>query len=160
MWKKQVSPKIQKAAEEYLASLNSSRERLTDAQWEVFVNHVKTERQFRWAIPFILVMGTLLACMTVFFFHKTSEYITYAVPEHVVYVTTEFKKSPLEISPERIRGYLEDLSSVSGYSIGCLLNTTLFFMIIVIRFITRKQRRRYIEALVMRKETDCSSSIG
>ena len=57
MAKKKVSPKVQQNAEQYLVSLGSSRELLTDKQWEIVTNFIKAQRIRRWVTVFFLFMA-------------------------------------------------------------------------------------------------------
>jgi hypothetical protein len=160
MWEKQVSPKIQKAAEEYLTSLNSSRQYLTDKQWELLVNYIKTERQFRYVAPFILAMGVILICLAIFYFRTTNECITSAVPKNVVYVTNEPSQNSITLTPEHIKSYLEYLREGSSNFAINVLCAVYLFLVIITGLVTRKQKRKYIEALVERRDMPNSSSIG
>jgi hypothetical protein len=160
MPKKDIHPKLRKTAEEYLASLNSSQEQLTDKQWEILINHIKVEHQFKWVTPCILVLGLLLACLSIFSFIRASDCITSAVPENTIYVITEPDRNPITLEPEYIRNYLEYLRKMSWNSAAGLVNATLLFVVVTMRFVLSKHRRKYIEALVERRDSAQTSSTG
>ena len=152
MAKKKISPKVQHAAEKYLASLGSSREQLTDKQWEVFVNYVKVQRSFKTCMPIILLLAIICAYFTFFGFQKTNKLITRVVPDEVIYVTKEASESPISLEPDIIKGYLERVRDLSFDTAGLFMITVMMLNVFVLRLIFKKHRLKAIEALVQRKQ--------
>ncbi len=54
---KKISPAVRAAAEEYIASLGSSRENLTERQWQVVTKYVKQRRFFTLALVLCVVFA-------------------------------------------------------------------------------------------------------
>ncbi len=153
MTKRKVSQKVQQATEKYLASLKSSREQLTDKQWEVLINHIKCQQIFKWAIPFFLLpLAVFHTCLTIWSFHRTNELIKLVVPDEVVYVSRASDQTPTSLEPDRIKTYLQRLKKFSFHSAVGLINATLLFMVVILRVVYKKHRLKIIEAVIERKE--------
>jgi len=153
MSKKKVSHKLQQGCEKYLASLGSSRDQLTEIQWEVLVNNVGVEQTFRWAIPFFILPFALFhICLTVWSVHRTNELVNLAVPNEAVYVSKTKGGLSTLLAPDQIKTYLVQLKKSSFNTCAGLVNSILFSMIVIFRFVLRKHRLKVIEAVIVRKQ--------
>ena len=150
---KKISPKLQQAAEKYLLTLGSSRQYLTDKQWEIFLRHFKVERQLRWMTPFILLpFAIIMTFITFIAFRRANQTISSLVPDEVVYVRKANEETPVAIKPDQIKAYLNYIQKGAWLSGAGLANSTLLFTVIVLSIILKGHRRKCIEALVDRKD--------
>jgi len=149
MAKKKISPKIQEATEKYLASLGSTREKLTDKQWEIIANHIKRQRATKLIVAILLicvVISFLFACVWLKMCHESIETL---ISEKFSYIN-EFKEelsSPLQL-------YLIKLGIVGGlvvpsFALGSKLVIILFFLLSAITYpFDMRREKRTIEAFI------------
>ena len=151
MAKKKISKKVQQAAEKYLASLDSSREQLTDKQWEVFINYIKTERNFKMFMPILFLLMIVMACCTIHAFKFTNKSINKIVPDEVVYVRKATDESTISLEPSQIEEHLEWIRDLSSNTALLFMGTVLIATVFFIRIFFKKYRLKSVEALVQRK---------
>lgn len=73
---KTVSKRLRKAAEQYLASLGSSRDCLTPAQWQIVTKHIRNHRTFKWVLLLSICAALLCLCNCILLFHVASELLS------------------------------------------------------------------------------------
>lgn len=149
MARKKISPKVQQATEKYLASLGSSREKLTQEQWEIIANHIRLQRITKLIVVILLigvVINLLFACIWLKMCHESMETL---ISEKFSYIN-KFKEelsSPLQL-------YLVKLGVVGGlvvpsFALGCKFCIMLFLLISAVAtpFEIRKNKRN-LEAFI------------
>ena len=72
---KTVSKRVQKAAEQYLASLGSSRDRLMPAQWQIVAKHVRNRRTFKWLLPIAISLAVLYFGLAYLVYDSACDYL-------------------------------------------------------------------------------------
>lgn len=156
MAKKKISPKVQKAAKKYLVSLGSSREQLTDKQWQIIANYMKTERK---KVPILLVFGVVWACMCFLCFRYAKNHIARIVPNEVVFVSKADKESTITLKPDDIKEHIDYLRD-AYFNAGSLFVLTVFMFTSV--FITiplmRRANRKMLEAFIPRRQEPQTTS--
>jgi hypothetical protein len=80
---KRISPKVQRATEEYLASLGSSRKELTQEQWVILAKHVRRQRVEKFSMVLLVVVGLLKVWLTWWALQLGNVTIFSAVPKNV-----------------------------------------------------------------------------
>lgn len=130
MSKKKISPKIQQAAEKYLASLGSSREQLTDKQWETLAAHIKLQRNRKIGRIVFLLFGIIFASLTVWVFCITKERIQFYVPDDTISIQMYGQEPVISLEPEQIeniiKGYVDLGSGIARLFDFTLLNFAFF----------------------------------
>jgi len=131
MFKRNPSPKIQRATEKYLGSLGSSREQLTDKQWRIVTKHVKFQRMVKPIVLCCLMLGLMLMGITLFY-HRWARYdIERVTPNHPIDLRELGDDGTIRVYPQQIKEYLELLASMSFYTgpsfiLGVLLLVAVF----------------------------------
>lgn len=149
---RKISKKVQQAAEKYLASYDSSREQLTDKQWEVVVNHVKSQRFIKVKLAIILSVAVFEACLFVWAWRLTDELIAKVVPDKTMYVIDGETQDPIDLAPNDIKTYLQKLSNISFDAGATFSLAILLFAGVAVAFAFRKRRLKMIEAVIERKK--------
>lgn len=153
MAKKKISKKVQQAAEKYLDSLGSSREQLTDKQWEATVNYVKSRQIAKVAIIFLLVFGVINACLSFWTFQLGRKGAASIVPNEagqVIFVSKAGEKS-MPINVNDIKNYMKAVAELYWQCGSCFVLATVFFAWVLISIpLTRRANRKMFEALVPR----------
>jgi len=119
MWKKQVSPRTLKAAEKYIASVGRKREELTEEQWNLMVNYVKTRRL---GLPLLIFCGLICAVFTLVFYHLGQGFVEELLPHQVVKISFDDQRESISISPEEMRRHL-------SYATECYMLAGMQFML-------------------------------
>ena len=156
MTKKEVSPKVQQAAEKYLGSLGYSRTDLTDKQWEIIINYVKTQRM---VVPFLLVFGVVSACLGFLFLQSAKSYIAYVVPKEVIFISKAGQEPFISLKPDDIKEYIDYFTHgyfMAGYLF--MLTVFLFIFIFVNIPLTRRENKRMFEAFIPHKQEPKTTS--
>lgn len=148
---RKISPKIQHATEEFLATLGSSPQQLTEKQWEVVVNHIKYQRTIKVVLPMILLFAVFYTWLTIWAFQRTNNLIDRAVPDEVIYVSKAGTETSIPFEPDQIKTYLESLKKSSFHSAAGVFFAPFFFTIFVCYFLFRKHKVKVIQAVVERK---------
>jgi len=125
MAKKTISLNVQQAAEQYLASLNSSRDQLTDEQWNTVATYIKKQR-IRKRAQFVLILIVIIfASLTVWGFCIINKRIQLYVPDGIVSVKKEGSESAMTIEPEEIENIIKWYVGI-GSSIARCFDMTIF----------------------------------
>ncbi len=149
---KKIYQKDQQFAEKFLDSHLTSRENLTEKQWEIIVNHFRNKRNIRVGLPIILFSAVFFTWLTIWSFQRTNNLIAQVVPDEVIYVSKAGTETSIAIEPESIKEYLESLKkSSSQITIGLTL-ATLMFTTFICHFVFRKHKLKVIEAVIECKE--------
>ena len=150
MFKKGPSPKVQQAAEKYLASLGSSRRQLTDEQWHIITKQVKSQRMVWPTILCCLILGIALIGITIFYCRWAGYQIERATPDHPVYLREAGEGGTIQLSPQEIKDYLELLSSTS-FNTGpaFILGVLLLLAALAVPSVIRRNRKK-LEAFIPR----------
>jgi hypothetical protein len=152
MTKKKIYQKDQQSAEKFLASYGTSREKLTEKQWEIVVNHFRNKRNTRVAIPLFLLLSVFFIWLTIWSFQRTNNLIVQVVPDEVIYVSKAGTETPIAIKPESIKTYLESLKKHSTQiTIGLIFAPFTFTMFICLS-VFKKHKLKVIEAIIECKE--------
>lgn len=159
---KKISPKIQQAAEKYLDSLGSSREQLTEKQWEVVIGYVKYRRTSKQAVVTLLVFGTILACLALLAFQHSKKGVTSVIPKEVDKVVFIYKtngESSKSLRPDDIRNYIRATAKLSWHTgSSFVLAIFMFGFAFIIIPLLRRRNRKMLEAFIQHKqETETSS---
>ena len=149
---KKIYQKDQQAAEKFLDSHLTSRENLTEKQWEIIVNHFRNKRNIRVGLPIILLSAVFHTWLAIWAFQRTNNLISQVVPNEVIYVSKAGTETPIAIKPESIKEYLESLKKSSSQSTAGLIIATLMFTAFICYFVFRKHKLKVIEAVIERKE--------
>ena len=156
MTRKKISPKIQQAAEKYLGSLGSSRTDLTDKQWEIVVNHVKTQRM---RVPILLVFGIIFAGLSLWAFWLGKKGMDSIMPNETSLVTFVSKAGDKSVSlnPDDMKNYIKAVTELYWQ---CGLSFTLAISFFVFAFITipltRRGNKRIFEAFIPHRQETIS----
>ena len=142
MAKKTISLNIQQSAERYLASLNSSRERLTDEQWETVTTHVKLQRNRKIARVVFLLVVIIFASLTIWGFCIINKRIQLYVPNGIISVTEEGSESAITLKPEEIECVISGYVRIGSIITRCFDCTVLFLFFFVITWIEERQRNK------------------
>ncbi|MGA2070927.1 MAG: hypothetical protein ABSG97_06220 [Sedimentisphaerales bacterium] len=129
MWKIKTSPKVLKATDKYIASIGRKREELTEEQWNLMVNYIKTRRL---AIPSLIFFGLICAIFTLMYYHLGHKYLTMAIPHHTVTISFEGQQEPITLSPEEIRKYstyVTDCYMMAGTQLMLAFESLIFIVI-------------------------------
>jgi len=149
---KKIYQKDQQAAEKFLDSHLTSRENLTEKQWEIIVNHFRNKRNIRVGLPIILFSAVFFTWLTIWSFQRTNNLIAQVVPYEVIYVSKAGTETSIAFEPESIKAYLESLKkSSSQITIGLTL-ATFMFTAFICHFVFRKNKLQLIEAVIECKE--------
>ena len=153
MFKRNPSSKVQRAAEKYLASLDSSRQQLTDKQWRIVTKHVETQRMVKPIILCCLILGLVLMGITLFYHYWAKYEIERVTPNHPV----DFRElgdnndRTIRLWPREIKNYLELLSSMSFHTgPAFILGTLLLVAVFAIPLAVREHRKK-LEEFIPRK---------
>jgi len=155
MAKKKISLKVQQTAEKYLASLGSSREQLTDKQWETVANYVKSRPIAKLAIIFLLIFGVINACLSFWTFQLGKKGMVSIMPNEtgqVIFVSKAGEKSA-SLSRDYMNNYIKtvtDLYWQCGSSFT--LAISLFALVLIAVPFTSRANRKLLEALIPRKQ--------
>jgi membrane-associated protease RseP (regulator of RpoE activity) len=133
MSKKKISPKVHQSAERYLASLDSSRELLTNEQWDIIVNYVKAQRM---KVPILLILGVIQLCLAFIYFQRTNKYIASIIP-----LTQDYIKKSVE--------YIRDGYFMTG-SLFVLAVSSFTFVLLVP--IVRGWNKRMLKPFIPHKQ--------
>ena len=155
MAKKKISKKVQQAAEKYLDSLGSSREQLSDKQWEVFANYVKSRRMVVLIVTLSLGVGIFSARFSLRAFQRGNEEIASLIPEEVQKVVF-VSKAGEEIStlvPGIIK--LDVKNAAWAYwqsAAGLTVAAFVFLQLLIYILLDRRNMKKTVEAFIPRKQ--------
>lgn len=152
MAKKRTSLKLEKATEEYLASLGSSRDNLTDEQWKYVSGFIRAKKFTKPMIISFMVLAVLLLCLTFLYSYWTNYEIAKAIPNRTVYFYKAGDNASIALTPRQIREYLELLSSLSFNTGPAFVLAVFLFMAVFIIPLYRWKTRKIIEAFVRPKQ--------
>ena len=155
---RKIYRKDQQAAEKFLSLHRTSREKLTEKQWDIVVNHFRYQRNIRVVLPMLLFFAVFFTWLSIWSFQRTHNLLVQVIPDQVVYVSKAATESSIAIEPEDIKAYLERLKKSSYNSASGLILTTVMFTAFVCHFVFRKHRLKVIEAIIEFKEepkTNC-----
>jgi hypothetical protein len=147
---RKISPKIQLAAEKYLTSLGSSREQLTDKQWEIIANYVKTRRM---KVPILLTGGIFCACMGFLYSWYAKNHIANILPDEAVFVSKANKESAITLKPDDIKEHIDYLTH-AYFMAGSLFILTVFMLgaVSICIPLMRRGNRKMLKAFIPRKQ--------
>jgi len=145
---KKIYQKDQQAAEKFLSSHRTSREKLTEKQWEIIVNYFRNKRNIRVGLPIILFSAVFYTWLAIWAFQRTNNLIAQVVPNEVIYVSKAGTETPIAIKPESIKEYLESLKKSSSQNTAGLILATLMFTAFICYFVFRKHKLKFIEAVI------------
>ena len=77
---RKLSPKLEKATEDYLFSIGSARERLTNEQFHVVAQYVKVRRWQPYIIMSFLMYAILQALLIIWIFRVSKSFVDSAIP--------------------------------------------------------------------------------
>ncbi|MHC4157967.1 MAG: hypothetical protein ACYSSO_02705 [Planctomycetota bacterium] len=151
MTRKKISQKIQQAAEKYLASHGSSREQLTDKQWEVFANYVKSRRMVVLFVTLSLAISIFNAYLSLLAFQLGNQGVSSMIPseaERVIFIS----KAGEEISSS-VPSLLKLNAKYAGLAYwlsGLFLITAIFFFLQLLSYILldRRNMKKTIDAFI------------
>lgn len=147
---KKISPKVQLAAEEFLASIGSSREQLTERQWEAVARAVKGLKTAKIAIAALLVFGAVCAGLSFWGFSLGSRMITSAVPEgtkEIVFISEAGEESRPE-SADYMKCYIRAAARISWQHGTQLGLAAAFCYTAIIGAMSRRDKRKLLQALL------------
>ncbi len=156
MTKKKISPKAQQAAEKYLGSLGSSRTNLTDKQWEIIANYVKTEKM---KMPVLLVFGIICAGLSFWAFWLGEKGMASIIPEkaHLITFVSKTGEESTPVNPDEFKNYMK---AVIGLYWKCgssfILAIFCFVSAFIIIPLTRRGNKRIFEAFIPRRQETTS----
>jgi hypothetical protein len=150
MIKKKISPKVQQAVEKYLGSLGFSRTDLTDKQWEIITNYVKTQRM---KVPILLVFGVVSACLGFLYFQHAKSYIDYAALDEVIFISKAGKEPFISLKPDDIKKCFDYFTH--GYFMAGFIfagSVFCFTSIFILIPLTRRENKRMFKAFIPCKQ--------
>ncbi len=158
MGKRKISKKVEQAAEKYLGSLGSSRTDLTNKQWEIIANYVKTERM---KVPILLVFGVIFACLGFLYLQRAKSHIAYVVPDEVIFISKAGQEPSIPLKPDDIKEHI-DYFTHGYFMTGSLFILTVFFFTFVFITIplTRRGNKRMFEAFISHRQKSKTASPG
>jgi len=150
MAKKKISPKVQEATEKYLTSLGSSKEQLTEKQWEIVTNYVKSRRVAKLTITFFLIAGIFNAGLCYWAFHLGKHAINSMIPSEtaqVTYVSKNGEKS-IPLTPASITDYMKAAANLYWSAGSSFVLAVFFFSWFIIAPLLRRSNRKMLEAFI------------
>jgi hypothetical protein len=148
MARKRISPALQKAAEEYVASLGSSRARLTDAQWKIITRHISRRRFFKLALAVSILYAAFCFWAAHSFYHVLGPVLTESIPTTFVYVEQDNSTRVVEADPEHSRLYVR-LSLVLAVRVICYcLIGTLMLASVLVRWFSNRRTDKTLAAFL------------
>jgi hypothetical protein len=155
MAKRKISQKTQQTAEKYLVSLGSSREQLSDKQWEVFANYVKSRRMLVLIVTLSLGAGIFSGRFSLRAFQRGNEEIALLIPEEVQKVVF-VSKAGEEIStlvPGIIK--LDAKNAALAYwrsAAGLTVAAFFFLQLLLYILLDRRNMKKTVEAFIPREQ--------
>ena len=149
---KKISPKIQQAAEKYLASLGSSREQLTEEQWRVLATHIKRQPHLKRSRIVLLFFGIIFGSLTILGFCLTNKRVRLYVPDDTVSIQKAGSESATSLKPEEIeniiRGYIRFGSNITR----SFDFTVFFFVSFGIFWLTERELNKILRVFIPKRE--------
>ena len=153
---KKISPKIQEATEEFLATLGSSREQLTDEQWRVLATHIKRQPHVKRSRIVLLLFGIIFGSLTVLGFCLTNKRVRLYVPDDTVTIKKAGSKSVISLKPEEIENIIRWYIRF-GSSIARSFDFTVFFFVSFgIFWLTEREHNKILRAFISKREPTVS----
>jgi hypothetical protein len=157
MFKRKISKKAQKAAEKYLNSLGSSREQLTDKQWNAVVNYVKRQRP-RIPIFIFLILSLIMAGLSFWAFQSGSKLISIATPSETIEVIFVSEAGEESVEASDFSCYIRSVAKSYWHCGNAYALTLLNLFALFIFCFYRHTQRKTLEAFIPRKAAEQISS--
>lgn len=148
MFTKTISPKVELAAQEYLASMDSSRQRLTDKQWKIVVNFVRGSRLIRPLVASFLLLGIGLVCLGSLYSHWTKREIAKAVPAETIFFYKAGERVVIPLRPYEIKTYLRSLTGLSFNTGPAFILAIFLFLSVLLIPLHKRANHRMLEAFI------------
>ena len=113
MAKRKISKKVEQAAEKYLASLGSSRDHLTETQWEIVARHVKTRKAQKIGIPLFILFGVLSIFTSLYWLKLGQKATTLIIPNEVnreSIANKEIQETKYNLTADLVRIYTKSMA--------------------------------------------------
>jgi hypothetical protein len=149
---KKISPKVQLAAEKYLALLGSSKEQLTDRQWQVVINYVKSQSVAKLAITFLLIFCILTAYLSFWAFKLGQKGINSIVPNQtaeIILISKSGEKSQ-PIKPDEMKNYTKAIAKLYWHHGAEFVMAMFMLSLVILSFVERRAKRKMLEAFIPR----------
>ena len=157
---KKISPKVQLAAEKYLASLGSSKEQLTDKQWEIVVNYMKFRRTANLTIIGSLLFGVFIACSSFWALNCGKKAIDSIVPNdtrEIVFISKPGETS-IPVSPDYMKNYIKAVAKMYWHHGAEFVLAMWLFGLAAVSISLRRDKQKMLEAFIPRSgETKITS---
>jgi len=143
MTKKESSLILQQDAEKYLASLESSREQLTTEQYEVVIDHVKSQRDSRKKILMMILLSIIAGFMAFAIYESVMKArMGGTIGENWAKYNGK-PKMVVELDIKKV-AFGTKFLVIYGMIIGVLTSGSLLLVFGAARIPSRKQRKRKI----------------
>ena len=150
MTKKNVSDKVRRAADQYLASLDSSRDQLTDRQWGIVVSYIKLRRTYKPQLVFLLLLSLIWAVSAFWYLHYISKLVAVVVPQETIFVSKSLDEPNIPLDPDDIKHFMNNAAK-AYYGAGvATIAAILFFSYVVAIPVHVLHRRKILESFIPR----------
>jgi hypothetical protein len=150
MTKKNVSDKVRQAAEQYLASLDSSRDRLTDRQWRLVVSYIKLRRTYKPQLVFLLLLSLIWAVSALWYLYYISNLVTVVVPKETIFVSKSLDEPTIPLDPDDIKHFMNNAAKAYFGAGAATIAALLFFSHVVAIPVHVRHRRKILESFIPR----------
>jgi hypothetical protein len=154
MFKRKISKKAQKAAEKYLHSLGSSREQLTDKQWNVVANYSKKQRLI---VPSLLLCGVLSAGLSFWTFQLSNKAVSSIIPSETTKVVFVFKANE-EFMSQKSSSFCRRVSAATQlyWYVGAtyIITISCFIAAFITTPLARRNQKKVLNPFIPRKTAE------
>jgi hypothetical protein len=149
MANKRIPERVRRTTDKYLSSLDTSRGKLTERQWEFIAGHIKRTRM---SVLLLLAFGVICVCLSIWNYRLKREYAN-IVPDEVVFVYRAGSESATPLSPGAIENYIGLLTKIA-FRMGTLYVITcfMFFSAFLLIPLERRGFRKILKAFVRLEE--------
>jgi len=157
---KKISPKVQQATEKYLASLGSSRDQLTEKQWQTIANYIRAQRM---KVLFFLIFGIIFACVSFWAYQLGNKGATLTIPneaDEVIFVSKADAASTEPLKAEHIRNCVQRVGALQWRS-GMTFTIALYFLVFTFMVpFERTQMKKTLRPFIPLKQDAATGSKG